>query len=257
MRKRKSKDDDGVDMSSPAWMTTYGDMMTLLLCFFVLLFSFSVIDADKFEKVMQALKDKLGVLQGGRTLSQGIMVDNGLRDKNFTDSTFDENEFEQLIQELESHIIESNLQSDVTLEENEGGLVVRMTGKVLFDLGKADLKKEGMEALSELAIFLEGIPNYIEIEGHTDDLPINNEEFPNNWALSANRSIDVCNYLMENTKIDPQRIQLKAHGPYKPIKPNNSPENRALNRRVDIVILRNYLSEESGDATARGEGYNE
>ncbi|MCK4257446.1 MAG: OmpA family protein [Halanaerobiales bacterium] len=253
MRKRKNKEDDGVDMSSPAWMTTYGDMMTLLLCFFVLLFSFSVIDVDKFERVMQALKDKLGVLNGGKTLNQSVMIDRGLVDDSFSTSSLDQNQFDELIQELENHILEANLESEVTLEESERGLVIRMTGKVLFDLGKAGLKSGGQEVLSNLATFLEGIPNYLEIEGHTDDLPINNDEFPNNWALSATRSLNVCNYLMENTKIDPQRLQVKAHGPYKPIMPNDSPENRAMNRRVDIVILRNYLDVEN----AVGEENNE
>ncbi|AZR73870.1 flagellar motor protein MotB [Anoxybacter fermentans] len=251
--RKKVKTDDEMEISAPGWMVTYGDMMTLLLCFFVLLYSFSTIDVARFKDVMNALKARLGVLDGGRTFNPSYVIDRGLQNDNISASYYDNREFKELISKLEEYIKEANLQANVRLAEEERGLVIRLTGKILFDLGKADLKPDGMKTLAQIAKFLEDIPNSIMIEGHTDNWPIHNEEFPNNWVLSAIRATNVIAYFMEKTNIDPKRLSVAAYGEYRPLKPNTTPENRALNRRVDIVVLRTRLDEKR----IAGEGYDE
>lgn len=240
--KHKNKDKDE---GAPAWMVTYGDMMTLLLCFFVLLFSFSSIDAAKFKEVLSALQAKLGVLEGGKTISQGPMITSGMQNNNISAYYYDRKEFNKLMNKLNDYIDESNLESNVKLSEEERGLVIRFTGKILFDLGKAEIKSEGKKTLNKVADFLQQIPNDLMIEGHTDNIPVTiNKKYDDNWVLSAFRAINVHSYLMENTDIKAKRLSLAAYGEHKPIKPNNSPENRALNRRVDIVVLRTWIQKE-------------
>lgn len=243
MRKdKKNRQED--ELSAPAWMVTYGDMMTLILCFFVLLFSFSSIDAAKFEKVMEAFKARLGILVGGRTFDETQVLNRGLDSQLFTKNYYDISEFKVLVSELEEFIEESDLESEVSLEEQQRGLVIRMKGKVLFDLGKADLKPAGIKTLKSIATFLEDIPNELNIEGHTDNLPINNDDFPNNWVLSTVRATNVIIFLEKNTKIKSARLSASGYGPYRPIVPNDSSENRTMNRRVEIVVQRTLMSPE-------------
>lgn len=250
---RREKKAEEVDAGAPAWMVTYGDMMTLLLCFFVLLFSFSVVDAERFENVMQALKSKLGVLDGGRTLNNASMINRGLDSDDFAASKLDENEFEQIMDQVESYISRANLESEIKLAEEERGLIIRLTGQVIFDLGKADLKPNGQQVLKEISKILESIPNNIFIEGHTDNLPIVTNAYPSNWELSTLRATTVLRFITEHAKIEGKRLAASGYADTRPLAPNDTPANRALNRRVDIVITR-YLP-----ITQKvvGEGYHE
>ena len=153
-----------------------------------------------------------------------------------------------------------HLQTEVT----ERGLVIHIVESSLFDEGSADLKPRAMEVLDVVADELKDIPNHIRIEGHTDDRPISTPQYPSNWELSSARATSVVRYLVDNHDIPQNRISALGYGEYRPVKPNNSIENRALNRRVDIVILttelsmtepesQNYFNDESATSEAAAE----
>ncbi|MGE5588732.1 MAG: flagellar motor protein MotB [Clostridia bacterium] len=235
--RRKRSDDEGSG-GAPPWITSYADMTQLLLTFFVLLFAFSSIDAIKFRQAVISLQGALGVLTGGpQVLNPGEMPipkpPSDLRP-----SGKSEVELEGVMQEFQSFLKDQALTNDVHLEITERGLVVSFMDKVLFDLGQADLRPEARRVLSEVALILREIPNDIRIEGHTCDLPIRTAKFPSNWELSTARACTVLRYFIEAAALAPDRFTAMGYGQYRPKVPNTSEANRALNRRVDIVILK-------------------
>lgn len=226
--------------TAPGWMVTYGDMMTLILVFFVLMYSFSVMDIAKFEGFMSAFQTQLGVLDGGTTIADENFVSKGSMGNRFNPSA---NNFNKVMGEMSSYVEKEDLNNQVEMELTKRGLVVRLTGQVLYDLGKAELKIGGKKLLDKIAKMIIDIPNDIMVEGHTDNLPINNEEFPSNWELSTSRATNVVKYFMENTEIAPGRLMAAGYSKYRPIFKNDTPEHRAKNRRIEIVVLNTLQSE--------------
>ncbi len=237
MRSKYVREEEEECKGSPAWMTTYSDLFTLLLSFFVLLYAFSTIDAVRFKQVVSALQQSLGILDGGKTFMQEPLVTGG----QYLEA--DWQQLEAIRLELQSFIEERDLSDFVTLNKEDRGLKLSFQGRVLFDLGKADIKPEVIEVLNEVAEMIKEWPNHVRVEGHTDDLPIDNAIFPSNWELSVARAVRVLRFLVEEKKIDPKRISAVGYGEYRPILPNDSMENRSKNRRVDLVILRLSLQE--------------
>lgn len=231
MRKRRKQPSQPVQSGSPLWMTTYADMVTLLLSLFVLLFGISNVDEGKFHGLMQSIRGGFGVLQGGLVAE----TDPGLL------SSSSELSLEQLLQLKEAlgeFIDLEGLHASVMVEHEERGLVVRFADQVFFDLGKADLKQEAVAILDKLGPILKDIPNPIRVEGHTDNWPIKTAQFPSNWELSTHRAPRVIRYMVEELGFDPNKLSAAGYGEYRPVAPNDTAENRALNRRVDIVIMR-------------------
>jgi len=235
--RRKKTNDDGPS-GSPPWITSYADMTQLLLTFFVLLFAFSSIDAIKFRQAVISLQGALGVLTGGpQILSPGEMpVPKPPGDAR--PSGKDGVKLEGVMQEFQTFLEGQALSNEVHLELTERGLIVSFMDKVLFDRGQADLRPEARRVLSEVSVILRKIPNDIRIEGHTCDLPIRTPRFPSNWELSTTRACVVLRYFIETAGLAPSRFTAMGYGEYKPKVPNTSEANRALNRRVDVVILK-------------------
>lgn len=227
MRRRRRKDEQ---TSTGNWLTTYSDMVTLLLTFFVLLFSFSEIDAQKFRSIMSSFQGGAGVLEGGTSLNLGA-----------TEELLEE-DLEKLKDILEEYADSIGLGEEIILSVEERGLVIRFMDNVFFDSGKADLKPESKEILKSIAEILnreEFKDKFIKIEGHTDTDPIlYSKKYPTNWELSAIRATNVLRYLVEEENIEGNRISSSGYSYYRPIAPNDTRENKAKNRRVDIVILR-------------------
>lgn len=230
MRKRGRKD----NKENTNWLITYSDLVTLLLSFFVLLFSFSEIDAQKFRSIMSSFQGSTGVLEGGTTLD----VENELEDE----LGIDKDELENLKEILEEYAESIGLGDQITLKVEERGLVIRFMDSVFFDSGYADIKTESLEILHYVSDILkreEFSDKHIKIEGHTDTDPIvYSTEYPTNWELSAIRATNVLRYLVEEEKIDGRRVSSSGYSYHRPIVPNDTGKNKAKNRRVDIVILR-------------------
>jgi len=220
------------------WLITYADMITLLLIFFIVMYTLSRIDVKKFQYLSASLSKALGA--GAMMLdSPGPSVVPGIAGS-VPQSALHSGENQQLEnvkRDLEKFIKDANLQAKVSVTSEERGVVLSFQGEVLFRLGSAELTPRARELIHKVGPMLETMPNYIRVEGHTDNLPIVSAPYPSNWELSAARANSVLKELIRNFDIYPQRMSAVAYGEYRPIVPNNSDENRQLNRRVNIVIL--------------------
>lgn len=227
---------------APEWLATYGDMVTLLLVFFVLLFSMSSVDSQKYKAVVQSLSGSLGVLDSGTTVSLEQLVNNFPSDSP-TDSPTEAEEFSDMQEELQKILEDTELNGQVKLEINERGLLIRFLDSVLFDSGKADLKPQAMEIIDKISNILKETNKKITVEGHTDNVPISTFKYPSNWELSTTRAVNVVKYLIDKNYINPVRLSAAGYADQHPISDNKTVESRKNNRRVDMVILRSNVDE--------------
>jgi len=226
---------------APEWMTTYGDLVTLLMCFFVLLFAFSEIDAQKFEAVMQSFQGSAGVLQSGKSLTDAELIFDAMPEDQVAEPQQVVDDLKILKEAVEQHLKENDLQADILVELEARGLLLRFEDNTLFDSGKADLRTDSLKTLDFLGQILqteEFIDRFIRVEGHTDNIPISTLRFPSNWELSTTRATSVVRFFIENRSMEPQRFSASGYGEYFPVANNDSADGRQQNRRVDIVILR-------------------
>ncbi len=219
---------------APAWMATYGDMVTLLLCFFVLLFSFATLDVQKFEAIAKSMNGSLGVLDSGMTLTMDPFINSFPSDS----PTEEVEEFQKLYEQMSEYVKENNLEASITLRLDERGLLVRFMDDVLFDSGKADLTPKAREIINKVAEIIKQNDKNVRVEGHTDNVPINTSRFPSNWELSTTRAVNVVKYLIEGNGIESKRLSASGYSDQHPVDDNNTHEGRQKNRRVDMVILR-------------------
>lgn len=230
---------------APEWMTTYGDMVTLLLCFFVLLFALSTIDVEKFKVVMSSFQGSLSVMESGKTIEDSEFITEALKEDRTTEQLEEMEDFKKLQEQLESFLQENAMDQQVLLELEYRGLLIRFTDNVLFDSGRAELKPQARLILGYLTDLLnndEFEDKFIRVEGHTDSDPIIGvKNFPTNWELSVTRASNVVRFMAEEMHLKPNRLSASGYSQYHPVAPNDTDENKAKNRRVDIVILRSEL----------------
>lgn len=254
---------------SPAWMATFSDLMNLLLCFFVLLFSMSTVDAQKFEAMAESFSQTFSILPGGATaIGDGMLISNGVSQlnelDNYINSTgkaeeaeteseetleeFDGTQMEKLEQQqlqkseelaevVQEVVKEDNLEGQIDVEFTSQYVSLTLNGALLFDSGSDNLKEEAAPILDKVAqIITRYAESTIEIEGHTDNVPIHNSRFANNNELSSFRALAVFDYFMAHSSIDPAKVKHAGRGEYVPIADNTTPEGRAKNRRVEIKL---------------------
>lgn len=248
--KRKPEE---IKQGAPEWMNTYGDMVTLLLTFFVLLFSMSTVDIAKFRAFINSMEGSVGILSGGSIIGDGSEVGNGINQlpdlEKYLSETTEQIEM-QSIEELkkmhsdfDTFINENNLENKIDAYLGDYYVTLTFKDGVLFDSGKAELKPEAVNILDKLGIQLLKYPNNrIRFEGHTDNRPIHTIQFPSNWELSAARAIAVAKYYINELNFNPSQFSTEGFGEYVPITDNSSAEGRAKNRRVEIKILSEYAS---------------
>jgi chemotaxis protein MotB len=217
--------------NSERWLLTYADLITLLLVLFIVLYSMAQVDAKKFEGLSQSLAivfgsvGRSGVLEGGRSVMPGHLQ-------------FKEKLNMQNTQERVRRLIASmGLQGKVTATFEERGLVISIKDSVLFLSGSADVIPSSQVLIARVGQILAKMPNAIRVEGHTDNDYIHNEHYFSNWELSTSRATNVLQYLIARCGVEPNRLSAAGYGEYKPRVPNDSPENKAINRRVDIVLF--------------------
>ncbi len=246
MAKKKKAEEGGG--GCPPWMTTFSDLMSLLLTFFVLLLSMASLDQKKIKEALGSLKGALGVLEGGfkTEVSKELIIPSAglVPPKKLV--------LERLKKMLSNYIkpgkgkafkskegylkTEEERKGPVEIRETKEGIVVSVVGGILFDPGSDVLKPEGMVVLDKIIELVKNLNYPIRIEGHTDDTPIAGGKFKSNWELSVARAVSVLRYFISRG-IPPKRLSVAGYGPYKPLYPNDTPEHKARNRRVDIVIL--------------------
>lgn len=216
------------------WLITYADLITLLLGLFVVLYSMSQIDLNKYQQWISAFSQLFGgggVLAGGKGVLATPMPPNSDADGNASQTS------QKKLEVQINAILSSNIQSKkVIVTTSPEGLTIHLLERLLFESGSADLKPEAMTVLDTLSEILKFLPNKIRIEGHTDNKPIHSARFPSNWHLSVERALNTAYYLI-NKGVSPEKISIAGYSEYRPIAPNDTEENRAKNRRVDIVII--------------------
>ena len=266
-----------VEPGAPAWVMTFADLMSLLMCFFVLLLAFSEMDVEKFKQLSGSMKNAFGVqreikadeIPKGTSIitsefSPGIPQPTPFQvvEQQTTDDTKDNLEFtegdksetakvaeklyqaaverireeaERLIAELKDEIDKGMLE----VEWSESEITVRLREQGSFNSGEAKLKASFFKVIERISQTLNKVNGEIVVSGHTDNVPISNYEFRSNWELSAARAANVVHYLTTKGKVDPKRLQIRAHADTEPLAPNNTRENKAKNRRVEIIIAGN------------------
>ena len=252
MAKRKEPE---VKKGLDEWMGTYGDMVTLLLCFFVLLFSMATIDAAKFAQVAASFSsvNRITIMESAsssilESLGNGIVQMPQAQGEASEDNEEKDKATEELVKmasDFKTYFAQQNLQDKIDVEQNEQYITLNFKDGILFDSGKAELKAEALGALDIVSNELAKYPeNNVKIEGHADNMPINTPRYPNNWYLSAARAISVAMYFTETKGFSPERISADGYGEFRPRVPNDTPENRSINRRVEIKILSKYQPNE-------------
>lgn len=274
MAKKKKKDSGG---GAANWMNTFADLMNLLLCFFVLLFSMSSVDADKFEALVQSLEHSFSILpQGGSSIGDGQMVAAGVNQLQLLDQYYKEaanssskedgedneeeendpeqalkeemaeaglKESEEMAEQIEKMLEEQRIGDQVEIDSNAQFVLLTLNGALLFDSGKSEIREDALPLVDKLSLILENYDSsLIDIEGHTDNVPISNEKYENNDVLSAYRAFAVKNYVLGKTALEAGKINATGCGEYTPVADNATPEGRARNRRVEIKIYNSYNS---------------
>jgi len=226
----RKKPEEEPPKGAPAYMTTYGDMMTLLLTFFVLLLSFSSIREAKFRRAIGSLKGALGVLP----FEQSVLKPEKIPIPQLTN--LQESEIAESIVKLEDILSDQELTEAVRLQITDRGMTITIKDPVMFESGSADLKPKAYPILTRVAALARGWPNTIIIEGHTDSDPIHTEKYPSNWELSAARAMSVLHFFQDEAGFDPRNLIAIGRGEYDPVAPNDTPEGKAMNRRIEIHI---------------------
>ncbi len=226
---KKKKQQHGEHDNSERWLLTYADLITLLLGLFVILYAMSKIDAGKYAELVAALG---GVFGGGKP---SVLPGNiGMLEQPLPPLLSERARIEEELRKAMKIESEKGL---VSLTHDERGVTVHLQEELLFSSGSAELQQGSLNTLDALAAILKELPNDIRIEGHTDNLPINTPAFPSNWHLSVARAVNTGFYLLTKHGLAPERISVVGYSEYRPLVPNTSTENRARNRRVDIVII--------------------
>ena len=284
---------------APAWMATFSDLMNLLLCFFVLLFSMSSTDTEKFQEVIASIQSSFSIFSsGGTSIGEGQMISSGISQLEMFDDYFNsvhdgddeqyekegatdtQNEGEQqedgsasnegeetsngvsveeakealeeagasesesVAEQIESKLSEYGLQDQVEVDFNANYVMITINGALLFDSGKAELTEDAIPIVDNLSkILAQYSNNIIEIEGHTDNVPMRSGTYENNDVLSMYRALYVAERIRQVTNLNPAYIKSAGRGEYVPIADNSTAEGRARNRRVEIKIYNSYSSD--------------
>ncbi len=276
MAKRRVEESGGGEAS---WLNTFADLMNLLLCFFVLLFAMSTVDADKWEQLINSMqKSSFSILtSGGASVGEGMMIATGISQLEMLDDYFKEEtnssdaeetepkdketeptseqelkeefeaaglkESEEMAEQIEEMLAKKQIADQAEVDVNAQFVRITLSGALLFDSAQSQIREDALPLVDKLSLILENYSsNQIEIEGHTDNVPISNAKYENNDVLSAYRAFAVKDYILEHTVLEPGRIYAAGCGEYNPVADNSTPEGRARNRRVEIKIYNSYNS---------------
>ncbi len=235
---------DGGHENAERWLLTYADLITLLMVFFVVLYSMSSADSTKFKAISVALQQafNLDVLKGQAATSIGEAA---AQPAPPIDSLINDAQVPQVsrLQSKIQAVVDGVLQSpDVSVSIDREGVVIRMSGSYLFDSGRAELKPNSLAILDAVSAELRLQPNDIRVDGHTDSTPIDSPRYPTNWELSVARALAVTRYLTESDSLPSGRLMAAGFGEFRPLAPNDTRDHRAMNRRVEIHLLSSTTS---------------
>jgi chemotaxis protein MotB len=254
MSRRRNKG-HGAHANHERWLITYSDLITLLMIFFVVMYAMSQIDQAKFDSLSVSLNKALhpsNKVQIENMDNTGIIskktVDEqpkNLQDKDqkaLNQKAQEQQKLEDMKKKIEEFIKVNGLSGSLNVIDTARGVQITLNDAALFASGQAELKPEAQRILGGLAPFLKLVSNEVAIEGHTDNVPIHNARFPSNWELSAQRAINVLHFF-EGAGLPPARMHAVGYADTVPLVDNDTPEHRAANRRVNLIVLRKYKAD--------------
>ncbi len=236
----RKKYDEAVE-SHERWLISYADFITLLFAFFVVMYAISVVNEGKYKVFSVSLGDAFGGTSSTQPVTAGQPQTTislpAILEKKRADALKRERErLTRLAQDLSSTLAPLVKEGKVRVTQNSRGVTVEINASVLFDPGEARLTDESNQALRAVAALLRDDPHAVQVEGHTDNTPIANQQFASNWELSAVRAGSVVRLFIDSG-VDAQRLTVVGYGANLPVAPNATPEGKARNRRVAVTIL--------------------
>ena len=224
----------------PGWLAAFGDLMSLLLCFFVLLLSMSTMDAKKVQEAAGSLQGAMSVLDGETSTEvQHKQLEVAKPIQSETESAKQVRSMEQTIVET-NELLKSATGQEISLEESEDGFLIRLPANILFERAKANIiNDDAYLFLKRMALIIDKLPKdmYINVIGHTDSTPIHTDEFKDNWELSTARAISVVKELIKDG-VNPKFLAACGKAGFEPIASNNTVDGREKNRRVELFFFR-------------------
>ncbi|KYZ75237.1 flagellar motor protein MotB [Anaerosporomusa subterranea] len=252
---KKKHQEHHEEHADESWLIPYADILTLLLALFIVLFSSAQVDAKKFEQIRASFGSAFGAgtnsLMPESRSAPTVIAGPPESPQQMEAINPADNKQQQYVREtaqllevkraLDTYIQQNNLTGDLNTMLTGDGLMLRIRDSALFPSGSAELLPESRRLGGEIAKLLLAVPQKVMISGHTDTVPINTAEFPSNWELSSKRSLNFMRFILsQQSQLDPARFNATGHGEYRPVSPNTSPEGQAKNRRVEVLILRQY-----------------
>lgn len=268
-KKRKKKHQE--EEAGEAWLLPYSDLMTLLLAVFIVLFAVSKMDQGKAEELANSFRSIISSSGGGILNNVGEPIGdltpdspNGEDDtltglekeedeeeegkkeeevkeeeenKSTTEAITEQTTLENLEASLNSLFASQGVDSSISTQIDDRGLIITLDNAILFDSGSAEIKTQNENTLLQIADTIKNLENYIRIEGHTDNVPMSNSSYPSNWELSSARATNVVKLFIDKAGISPAKLIAVGYGEYRPVADNTTVEGRAQNRRIDIIIL--------------------
>lgn len=252
-RKKKHHAEHHDEHMDESWLVPYADILTLLLALFIVLFASADANKTKFTQMAQSMSAAFSgspsVFDNNTAISPEInssKPDQSKDEPTKEQATKEQAHMKETVQllevkkEIDKYINKNNLVGDLNTALTEDGLMIRIKDSALFPSGSAELRPESLRFGGEIAKMLATLPQQMVVSGHTDNVPINTREFPTNWELSSKRAINFMKFLLAQEKLKPERFSAIGYGEYRYMATNDNEEGRAKNRRVEVLIMRNY-----------------
>jgi chemotaxis protein MotB len=219
----------------PGWMATFADMMTFMMAFFVLLLSMASFDQQKIVEALGSLRGSLGVLDEG--VKTDISIKELLPSLEVIAVTKRDEQIEKSFESIRIFVNQRQLESQIQVDLDAGEIILNIDSSILFQSGDAGIGPESSRFLENVVEILRQNLGDVRVEGHTDNIPIQTTLYPSNWELSTARAVNILRHLVEEGTLDAQRFSAVGYGEIRQIASNETPEGRAKNRRVSIVLL--------------------
>jgi chemotaxis protein MotB len=240
----RKKHEEAEPENSERWTLTYLDMITLLFVLFVVLYSMANVNINKFKALASSMSVAFGSGGGGGKNMLTNYSGSGIQPQsNSFVNIRDNNQFKSMVKLIREYAAKQGISKKVNAKITERGLVINLADSILFQSGSAELSPKAQEILDRLAEIVFATKKQIRVEGHTDNVPIHTARYFSNWQLSTDRATNVIIYWISKHSDQAVNLSAAGYGEFKPIASNDTPEGRTLNRRVDIVILRETASQ--------------
>lgn len=233
-RRRKVKEDHE---NLERWFVSYADFITLLFAFFTVMYALSTVNEQKYKAMSDSLSSAFSSkVSDNEDMTVDVPSYREDPTLGYMTSSF-KKAFSGEYKRVQSNLADLEADKKININIERRGVIVSLLEQGVFSSGEADILPDSLAVIDEIAETLKDLPNQIKIEGHTDNIPIHNDKFASNWELSSARALNILLYIVNNHNMDPTKYSATGYGEFRPIEQNDTPEGRAKNRRVDIILF--------------------